>query len=298
MDCQAVQARVVEKVGLQIRGVAADFQGLLTSLVGEYKAVALKMLAAERLAQGRARDDPTPTHYENRLAADVGPLIGLNADDVRRAALDEHARARFARLRANEAQAAADRCRALFDLEALLSAIVSELNSFNASSLPNSMPRLFLDWALGNMIEKHLVFDEETLTHVEVDCTLVKAILEVVFLGQLAGAGNELYRGGALCNLFVQTRSQMPLELQCPVDKSTSTCTFEETVGHEVLAIKNSSSQQCPQGDLELHVIIGKLVSGLVLGLIQVLDNMLQFFWPGNRPMSDASSSGLQAFSV
>jgi hypothetical protein len=207
MDCQAVQARVVERIGLQIRGVAADFQGLLTALVGEYKTMSLKMLAAERLAQGRASDDATPTHYENRLTEDIGQLIGLNADDVRRAGLDEHARARFAKLRANDAQAAAVRCREMFDLDALLQATVSELNSFSESSVPNSMPRLFLNWVSRNMAEKHLVFDEETCTRVDVDCSLVLAIFEVVFLGELTSADDN-YRGASLQEIFVLTSSQ------------------------------------------------------------------------------------------
>merc|ERR1719329_1684917 len=44
-ECQAVQARAVERAGLQIRGVATNFQGMLTRLAGEYKTVALQMLA-------------------------------------------------------------------------------------------------------------------------------------------------------------------------------------------------------------------------------------------------------------
>merc|ERR1719379_368029 len=37
MDCQAVQARVIERVGLEIKGLAPNFRGLVTKLVGEYK---------------------------------------------------------------------------------------------------------------------------------------------------------------------------------------------------------------------------------------------------------------------
>lgn len=203
MDCQAVQARVVERIGLQIRGVTTNFHGLVVALVGEYKTMALKMLAAERLMQGMAHDDATPTHYENRLTADLGQHLGLNADDVRRAELDEHSRSRFAKLRAHdEVHAAVVRCRELFDLEAFLKALVSELSSFSAASSSNSLPRLFLDWASENMTEKHVVFDEDTCTCIDVDCTLAMAILEVLFLGQLVGPADETYRGRALCDLF------------------------------------------------------------------------------------------------
>lgn len=95
MDCQAVQARVVERVGLQIQGVSSNFRGLLVALIGEYKTVAIKMLAAERISQLQVSDDGNPVHYENRLIADIGPALGLDASDIRRARLDEHARSPF-----------------------------------------------------------------------------------------------------------------------------------------------------------------------------------------------------------
>merc|ERR1719507_698747 len=46
-DCQAVQARTVESVGLRIKGVSLDFYGHLVQLVSEYKAMAIKILAVE-----------------------------------------------------------------------------------------------------------------------------------------------------------------------------------------------------------------------------------------------------------
>lgn len=202
MDCQAVQARVVERVGLQIRGVTANFHGLVTALLGEYKTVALKMLAVERIMQGKAHDDATPTHYENRLTADIGGLIGLNADDVRRAGLDEHAHARFAKLPADQAHLAAARCRELFDLDAFLQAFVSEVNSFSEQSSNNSLPRLFLDWVAQNLSEKHVVFDEDTCTHVDIDRTLAMAILEVLFRGRLVGMADEECRATKLRDIF------------------------------------------------------------------------------------------------
>lgn len=214
MDCQAVQARVVERVGLQIRGVTTNFRGLVMALVGEYKTMALKMLAAERIMQGKAHDDATPTHYENRLTADIGQQIGLNADDVRRAALDEHARARFSKLRPHDANLAAARARELFDLEAFLQALTSELNSFNASSAAESLPRLFLDWASEHISEKHVVFDEDTCTRVEVDCMFVMAVIEMLFLGQVDVLADETYRGHKLRELFGQHQMEAYLDAE------------------------------------------------------------------------------------
>lgn len=205
MDCQAVQARVVERIGLQILGVTTNFRGLVMALLGEYKTVALKMLAYERISQGNAHDDATPTHYENRLTEDIGNMVGLNADDVRRAALDEHARARYRTLSGTDAQLAAIRCRQLFDLDAFVRALVSELNSFNAESPTNSLPRLFLDWASQNLSEKHVVFDEETCTRVELDTTFVMAILEVLFRDRLVVLAEQEYRGMQLRDIFISS---------------------------------------------------------------------------------------------
>jgi hypothetical protein len=202
MDCQAVQARVVERVGLQIRGVTTNFRGLVVALVGEYKTMALKMLAAERIAQGKAHDDATPTHYENRLTADLGSALGLNAADVRGASLDQHASARFAKLRYHDVEAAAGRARELFDMQALVQALISELNSFSEASTPDSLPRLFLDWASESIAQKHMVFDEETCSRVDVDCVFGMAILEKLFLGQLEGLSDTTYRGAKLSDLF------------------------------------------------------------------------------------------------
>merc|ERR1719401_3065090 len=50
-DCQAVQARVIERVGLEIKGIRSGFKGLVERLIGDYKTMALKMLAIERVQQ-------------------------------------------------------------------------------------------------------------------------------------------------------------------------------------------------------------------------------------------------------
>merc|ERR1711934_230897 len=107
-------------------GVRADFKGLVARLVGDYKSMALQMLARERIRQRKAVDDGNPTHYENRLTADIGDSIGANKDDIRRAALDRHAEHRYPRLTPKEQKEAASRCRELFDIEAMLMAFCSE----------------------------------------------------------------------------------------------------------------------------------------------------------------------------
>jgi len=202
MDCQAVQARVIERVGLRIHGLAQDFRGLVVGLVGEYKAIAIKMLAAEAIGRLGLREDGDPVHYENRLTQDLGQPLGLNMGDIRRARLDEHAATRFPRLGRKQRQDFTDRCRELFDLAAFLQAFMAEVNGFSEASPPESLPRLFLDWASERFTEKHVVFDEATCTRVDVALPLVKAIIEDLFLGAPDLASDQVYRGRRLSTLF------------------------------------------------------------------------------------------------
>lgn len=201
MDCQAVQARVVERIGLQIQGVSSDFRGLLIALTCEYKTVAIKMLAAERISQLQVSDDGNPVHYENRLIADIGPALGLDASDIRRARLDEHARSRFQCLNHVEQEKATKRCRQLFDLDALLGALAGEVNSFSAESPQNSLPWLFMDWVSRRFDQKHIVFDD-TCMHVEVGRPLLLAVLEDLFMGKVRSGKDEVYRGVLLRDVF------------------------------------------------------------------------------------------------
>ncbi|CAK0822616.1 unnamed protein product, partial [Prorocentrum cordatum] len=211
MDCQAVQARVVERVGLQIKGVAPNFKGLVTAMVGDYKTVAIKMLAAARLQIGLASDDDAPTHYENRLTEDLGDLAGLNQDDVRRARLDEHAAARFPRLAPGpDCERALKHLKGLFDVDALVKAFISEVNSFSQDSPASSLARLFLDWACARFTEKHVVFDEDTCTSVEVGEPLALAVIEDLFLGETAAPADEVYRGLGLRALFAPPVAELP----------------------------------------------------------------------------------------
>lgn len=202
-DCQAVQARAIERAGHQLRGGVADLPAHLLRLVGEYKVLAIQALAADRLAKGLASDhDPEPTHYLNRLTADLGEALGLNADDVRRAELDGHATARFARLMGTDLQAAAARCRELFDARPLLGAFVSEAGSFDEHSPPESLPAAFLRWSAGHLREPHLVLDAATATRVFVDQHFALCLFEHLFAGGVRGAPGESFRGLPVCDLF------------------------------------------------------------------------------------------------
>jgi len=204
MDCQAVQARTVERVGLQIQGVTVDFRGLVVALLGDYKGLALKMLAAERIMKLHLPEDDNPVHYENRLTADIGPRLGLDAVEIRRAELDEHARSRFRRLPEADRDAAAARCRELFDLDAFLGAFSGEVNSFSADSPSNSLPCQFLNWVSEQLTQKHIVFDEDTCSRVEVDRPLLIAVLEHLFLAGTQASAKEIYRGESVRELFVR----------------------------------------------------------------------------------------------
>jgi len=203
-ECQAVQARAVERAGLQIRGVATNFQGMLTRLSGEYKTVAVQMLAVQHVAERSLREDPVPTHYAHRLTVDLGQQLGLNADDVRRAALDHLAAERFSPLGETDLPEAASRCRELFDVDAMLGAFVAEVNGFNAHSAPESLPRLFLSWALERLADTHVVFDEDTCSHVEVTQDFALAVFEDVFTGKMRAPASEVFRGQQLRVLFLR----------------------------------------------------------------------------------------------
>lgn len=270
MDCQAVQARVVERIGLKIRGVTTTFRGLVIALVGEYKTMAVKMLAAERISQGKAHDDATPTHYENRLTADLGQQLGLNADDVRRATLDEHARARFGKLSTFDVQAASARARELFDLEALLQALVSELNSFSAESPPESLPQLFLDWASENITQKHLVFDEETCTRIDVDRVLAMGVLEMLFLGRLVVHTSEVYRDVKLSDLFIPQQIEQPAEVAISNISAPLPLTDED----KVLVISNSTGQKRDGSQHGMDLVGFMMALASPLSLMAMLGNL------------------------
>lgn len=219
MDCQAVQARVIQRVGLEIRGISSDFKGHVTRLVGEYKSMAVKMLAFERIAQRCAADDSNPTHYENRLIADLGDLVGVNQDEIRQAKLDAHMQ-RFAPLSTpDEVLCVSARCRELFDVEAFIKALTAELNSFNADSSTDSVPQQFLKWVSESLTQKHVVFDVGACMSVDVEEPLVLPILEVMFLGKLFAEPEEVYRGTRLADLFALSGSILGNSKEGQVEK-------------------------------------------------------------------------------
>merc|ERR1712100_903508 len=105
------------------------------------------MLAVEHVQQYNLREDQMPTHYENRLTADLGDVLGLNCADIRRAELDGLASSRFERLSNEQRSEAAARARELFDLDAFLQALVAEFCSFSPESPLDSLSAIFVDWA-------------------------------------------------------------------------------------------------------------------------------------------------------
>jgi len=209
MDCQAVQARVIERVGLELRGISCDFSGHVLRLAGNYKNLALKMLAAERIRKGLASDDGNPTHYENRLVADVGNAIGLNKEDVRLASLDMHAQQRFPCLGSAEKTEAVDRCRHLFDLEAFIKALTMEINALNADSCTQSLPRQFVEWASVGLCDPHVIFNEAEGLTLSVGEPLILAIVEKLVLGRCGAPAEEVYCGVRLCDLVTPLQSEM-----------------------------------------------------------------------------------------
>lgn len=214
-ECQAVQARTIEKVGLRLSGQTLDFRGLVMQLLSEYKLLAVKMLAYERLAQGLAQDyDPVPTHYENRLIADLGDDLGLDAANVRLARLDTHASQRFPKVTKGDATAAVARCRELFDMTAFLQALVAEVNSFHEDSPKDSLAACFLEWVDETLSRKHVVLDEESCTRTDISCAFAMSLVEYLFLGAPQASRSELFRGVPLVGLFSTDHGDAPSSVQ------------------------------------------------------------------------------------
>eukprot|EP00931_Biecheleriopsis_adriatica_P060512 TRINITY_DN36357_c0_g1_i1.p1 TRINITY_DN36357_c0_g1~~TRINITY_DN36357_c0_g1_i1.p1 ORF type:complete len:468 (+),score=83.87 TRINITY_DN36357_c0_g1_i1:81-1484(+) len=208
MDCQAVQARVIERAGLQLQGLRPDFLGQVIQLVGEYKVMALRQLSYQGCVKlGGPDESKDPAHFENRLLMDIGARVGFSDADVKRASLDKHATDRFTAHTAKECNDLVKSFRKLFDSDALLKALVSELNSFSETSPPESMPRLFLTWADDWMTQKFVILDEETCTQVDLADALGLVVLEVLFFGRPACPRNEMYRDERLYNLMSRASS-------------------------------------------------------------------------------------------
>jgi len=203
-DCQAVQARVVESVGLQICGVSLDFVGHLTDLVDRYKATAVKIYAVEQCTKLGGPDEyHDPAHYESRILADTGDRLGLNEALVRQAAHDDHAARRFPKFGPKKLLLATRRLRALFDPDALLKAFAAEASALGEETAKDSLPRTLVDWASERMPGKqHALLDEEACERVVIEDGLALAIFEAAFLGRVFAPAEEAYRGESLCGLF------------------------------------------------------------------------------------------------
>mmetsp|Transcript_41952 Transcript_41952/g.90075 ORF Transcript_41952/g.90075 Transcript_41952/m.90075 type:complete len:487 (-) Transcript_41952:262-1722(-) len=227
-ECQAVQARAIEKAALAMLGVAPDFREALVKLVGDYKGIALKMLAYERVALGLARDfDAVPTHYENRLTADLGPFIGANPEDIRRSLLDGHAASRFPVMVEPEAAEVAARCRELFDLDAVLQVFVGEVNSFSEKSDQASLASLFVRWlSTGEGVadeRKHVLLDEDTLSRPDIDSNVALAVFEKIFLGAVDIAEDRQIRGIPVRKIFAESSLEVECEASFEADGDQST---------------------------------------------------------------------------
>jgi len=252
---------VVEQVGLRILGVSADFKGLVTQLIGEYKALALRMLAAERLAQGLAKDrDAAPTHYENRLTADIGPSIGADAADVRRAVLDDHAAKRFRRLAGPDAAEAVARCRQLFDLDALLGALVAEVNREVAKAPQQSLAAQFLRWVDETLALKHAVLDEVAFARADIDAPLAFCVLEVLYRGAPDAPAGERFRNVAIDDLFGN-----------PVNEQLA----DWTPRNSSEASPSAAFGGSPPGDRCPASPRHRLSSSIIVGLFRALDHTL-----------------------
>jgi hypothetical protein len=203
-DCQAIQARTIETVGLQVLGITADFRGLVERLIGDYKKLVLTMRAMEKVALGEAVSDRNPTHFENRLIADLGDMLGLDKDLIQLAQLDFHANQRHAHLSTAERKREVVRCRQLFDFDAVLQALVAEVNRFAGDSDPQSLPALFVKWADANMNRKHkhVIFDSETCSKMEVTQPLALAVLETLFFGSPRASPEEMHGDVLMTEVF------------------------------------------------------------------------------------------------
>lgn len=212
MDCQAVQARTVEMVALQLRGCTLDFRGHLVQLTETYKVMAIKTLAFEECTKLGGPDSfNDPPHYESRLLADIGERIGMNDGMIAQAQLDEHADRRFQKLRGSRRRAAVERIRALFDIGAFLKAFAAETGDFGEATAKDSLGRTFIDWASEHMVHKHMIFDEETCSRVVVEDELALAVMEVVFFRSYLGHGSEKFRDESFSSLF--RASDEPVDL-------------------------------------------------------------------------------------
>lgn len=201
MDCQAVQARVVDKVGSRIRGVRKDFRGHVVSLVAEYRSMALRMLAYEAVtALGGPDLRQDPNHFENRLIIDIGLDLGFSFHEIQRAWADPHVNRWHP---VSSPDAACERVRQLFDVGALVKALVAELSAFDEASDADSTARQFLEWSEQAVVRRHDILDEETCAKISIDEEVALAVLETLFFGRPSCRDDgPRHRGMSVRSLF------------------------------------------------------------------------------------------------
>lgn len=179
MDCQDVQARVIEREGLKLQGTTLDFLGHVVKLAGDYKRMAVMQVAIEETGSMNT------IHFENWISLEVGDRLGLDKADIRRARHDAEVDSRFHRMNERERKDFEARIRGCLDVRAMLQAFCAEVNAFSENSPADSFARQFLDWTKDAMADPHGVFDE-TCMHVEVNEEKALDLLEILFLGSTA----------------------------------------------------------------------------------------------------------------
>lgn len=198
----AAQARAIERAAVQV-GEPADFRGRLLQLAGERKAAALRALAVESCAEQGLHGEGDAERYEQRLLRDLGDALGLNEADVQMAALDEEALARFAPLSTQERLQTTARFQELFDVEALISVVVSEVRNSDSGSPPTSLASALFRWAAERTRRAGAFHELEARLRSAMDAALALCILEVLLLGRpgipVQEASSEEWARALLC---------------------------------------------------------------------------------------------------
>lgn len=214
-NCQAVQARAIERIGLELVGVATGLEGLLVELADSYKGLAVKAFALQDLPK-----HTDSVHFENRCIADLGFMLGLRPSDVARARADAHI-LQVSGYSGQAIPAAVWRVKELFDAEAMLTAFVSEVNSFSDKSPQQSLARAFVEWIGAHCRQRHIVFDEDCM-RISINTSFAAAVFDVVFFGRFQGDVAEVFRAEPLSLLLSAKRLTCPEQLGPSADASTS----------------------------------------------------------------------------
>merc|ERR1712232_1388007 len=105
------------------------------------------------------------------------------------------------------------------------------------------------------------VFDEETCSRVDVDRTLVMAVLEMIFLGHLDGLANVAYRGSPLQDAFGKQEMEQPAESPISQSECNEVSACDDVDEHIVLVKGSSDVQKCVEDVAGLNDLIEMLFS-------------------------------------